>query len=142
MITVDLDKLQLFEVWVNEDPSVRVRAAYPFPISHATGAKSSAVIYFHVLPGHRLGRHTDSAEETVFIKSGSGEAVVGNERAPVSAGQMVLAPAGVPHDFINTGPEPLDCVGFYSSAVVFTVFDLPIQPMNVRLGGTPPPQVS
>jgi quercetin dioxygenase-like cupin family protein len=37
------------------------------------GTDKSAVVCFAVPPGKRLGRHTDTAEETQFILSGSGD---------------------------------------------------------------------
>jgi hypothetical protein len=36
------------------------------------GSTGSATIYFAIVPGERLGRHTDTVEETQFIHKGSG----------------------------------------------------------------------
>ena len=61
------------------------------------GAASSTVIYFAVPPGKRLGRHTDTAEETQFIVSGSGELLLDDGPRPIRAGDVVWIPPGVKH---------------------------------------------
>jgi quercetin dioxygenase-like cupin family protein len=46
------------------------------------GADASCVIHFAVPPGKRLGRHTDTAEETQLFLSGSGELLLDADRSP------------------------------------------------------------
>jgi len=95
------DALELAEVWSETDPDRGAR--FNFPISMETGAASTAVVYFEVPPGKHLGRHRDSAEEVLFIRSGRAEAVVGEQRLTVEAGGLAPVPARVPHDVINVG---------------------------------------
>ena len=40
-----------------------MRVKVNFPFFRGTGTKSTAVVYFEIEPGYRLGTHTDSAEE-------------------------------------------------------------------------------
>ena len=103
MLTVQTDELELIEGW-SENDSTR-RARFNFPIFNLTGALNTAVVYFEVDPGDHLGMHTDSAEEVLYIVSGTAEAIVGDERGEIGPGSLALVPAMVPHDIVNTGDE-------------------------------------
>ena len=82
------------------------------------GADSSCVIYFAVPPGKRLGRHTDTAEETQFFVGGSGELLLDSGPKPVKAGDVIVLTEGTMHDLHNTGSEDLQVIGFFSSPKV------------------------
>ncbi|MDP9487540.1 MAG: cupin domain-containing protein, partial [Actinomycetota bacterium] len=56
----------------------------------------------------------------------------------VSAGELALVPAMVPHALRNVGDETVRVVGFFSSNVVASTFDRPIMPLGQRVVGTPP----
>jgi quercetin dioxygenase-like cupin family protein len=79
------------------------------------GVASSVVISFAVPPGKRLGRHTDTAEETQFFLGGTGELVLDDGVRPVRAGDVVVLPAGTAHDLRNTGTDDLRVIGFFSA---------------------------
>lgn len=55
---------------------------------------------------HKAHTHPDQ-DKLYLVLSGTGEATVGEETATVSAGDLVLAPAGVLHSMRNPGPERL-----------------------------------
>ena len=60
------------------------------------------------LPGQEHAAHVHADQDKLyFVLSGSGDAQVGDETHEVSRGDLVLAPAGVPHGLKNTGLEPL-----------------------------------
>lgn len=140
MIANRLDQLELLECWYENDPTMRVNSG-GFPFHVGTGTKSTAVVYFEVEPGHRLGTHTDSAEEILLCLRGTAEVSLGDEQGQLSAGEMALVPAMVPHGLRNVGAETLKVVGFFSSNVVVSSFDQPVMPFNQRIIGTPPPLV-
>ena len=123
---VDLDSLDFFERTSELDPTIRVRVA--FPHSSAVGTASTATVYFELEPGAHLGRHTDSAEELLLVLEGQGEATVGDESAPASAGAVVTVPAMEPHDIRNVGDGPLRVLGFFSASTVVATFDEPAAP--------------
>ena len=114
MITAQLDRLDLMEYWQEGDHTLR--AKFSRPIQAQTGATSTGVVCFEVEPEHHSGSHTHSAEEIVLILQGEAEAVVGEERGRLCAGDMALIPARVPHDVYNVGEVTLRVVGFLSSA--------------------------
>lgn len=136
MYTADLENLEMLKAWYEDDSNMEVD--FNFPFHAATGNKSSAVVYFEIEPGSYLGTHTDSAEEIVLILSGTVEASLGDEMGQLSAGQAVLVPAMVPHGIRNIGDETARCVGFFSAAVVESIFDRPVMPLAAKKVGTPP----
>lgn len=58
------------------------------------GATDSTVIYFAVPPGKRLGRHTDTAEETQYFVGGRGELLLDSGPKPVKAGDVIVLTEG------------------------------------------------
>jgi quercetin dioxygenase-like cupin family protein len=136
MIAERIDQLELAEVWYENDPTMRLKVNFPFFLG--TGTKSTAVVYFEIEPGHRLGNHTDSAEEILLILEGEAEVTLGDEQGRLSAGELALVPAMVPHGLRNVGDETVRVVGFFSSNVVVSTFDQPMMPFNQRVVGTPP----
>jgi quercetin dioxygenase-like cupin family protein len=136
VIGAQIDELELMEAWYEDDPTMRVRVNFPFFLG--TGNKNTAVVYFEIEPGDRLGTHTDSAEEILLFLEGTAEVAVGDESGRVSAGEMAVVPAMVPHGMRNVGDETVRVVGFFSSNVVVSTFDQPMMPFGQRVVGTPP----
>ncbi len=136
MIAERIDQLELLEVWYENDPTMRLKVNFPFFLG--TGTKSTAVVYFEIEPGYKLGTHTDSAEEILLVLEGEAEVSLGDEQGLLSAGEMALVPAMVPHGLRNAGEETVRVVGFFSSNVVVSTFDQPVMPFNQRVVGTPP----
>ena len=126
MLVSNINELSLAENRSPADPTLGAR--YAFPIFAATGSAATAVVYFEVAPGCRLGRHTDSSEEVLFIVEGEGEATVGEERARISAGGLAVVPALAPHDIRNTGSTPLKVVGFFAGSALMHAFFEPMLP--------------
>src|SRR5262245_14589188 len=114
MLHVDTNALELTEVSWESAPNQRVNVT--FPINRFAGSEDSAVVYFEIAPGDRLPLHTDSAEEILYIVAGEAEAQLGDEHGRVSAGDLVVIPAMVPHGAVNVGEETVKVVGFFSEA--------------------------
>jgi quercetin dioxygenase-like cupin family protein len=104
-------------------------------------ARSKLVVYFEVEPGDRLAVHTDSAEEILYVVSGEAETQIGDERGRITAGDLAVIPAMVPHSLASVGEETLNVVGFFSESEVISTFDEPVQPMGVSVlnQGAPAP---
>lgn len=82
----------------------------------ATGSKSQLVV-MSILPGEEVGEETHPhTEQTLFFQSGVGEALVGEERFAVGAGDIVIVSPGTRHNFTNTGTEPLKIITVYAPA--------------------------
>ena len=128
MLTASTPALELLEATIDSDPRGRVFPA--FPVSRATGAEHTAVVYFEVQPGEYLPTHTDSAEEILYIVAGEGEAQCGDERGHVRAGDLAVIPSMVPHGIANVGDETLKVVGFFCDSHIVSTFHEPLQPMG------------
>jgi quercetin dioxygenase-like cupin family protein len=79
-----------------------------------SGANDSVVIYFAVPPGKRLGKHTDTREETQFFLGGSGQLLLDSGAKPVKKGDVIVLTEGTAHDLHNTGDEDLRVLGFFA----------------------------
>lgn len=102
------------------------------------GSDQSASIYFAMPPGKRLGRHTDTVEETQFILSGSGELLLETGTKPVRAGDLAVLPEGTVHDLRNTGSEDLRVIAFFSAPQVEQHWNEDVwQPGNLTVTGSP-----
>ena len=92
-------------------------------------------------PGRASGVHTDSAEEFLIILEGEGEGLVGEETAPVRAGDVVVVPAMVRHGLTNTGTEVLRVFGTFAGSTNIGTFEEPIAeggPQVFVVGGPMP----
>lgn len=140
MLTADTTKLELTQVWLDSDPEHK-RLRVTFPINKWTGSTDSAVVYFEIEPGGRLAQHTDSAEEILYLVAGEAEAEVGNERGRLTAGDLAVIPAMVPHGLANVGDETVKVVGFFSESEIISTFDEPVQPIGAAVlnQGAPAP---
>jgi mannose-6-phosphate isomerase-like protein (cupin superfamily) len=66
-------------------------------------------------PGGGAVLHTHPYEEVFVTLEGNATFTVGDETIEVGAGQIVVAPAGVPHKFVNSGDGPLRQVDIHPS---------------------------
>jgi mannose-6-phosphate isomerase-like protein (cupin superfamily) len=66
-------------------------------------------------PGDGAVLHTHPYEEVFVTLEGEATFTVGDDTIEVSAGQIVVAPAGVPHKFVNSGTGPLRQVDIHPS---------------------------
>jgi quercetin dioxygenase-like cupin family protein len=79
-------------------------------------------------PGCRLPRHTDSAEETIVVLSGTAELRIGEERCEVSAWGLAVIPKCAPHEVSNRGDEVLRFAAIYAEPEVTTQYEHEVQP--------------
>jgi quercetin dioxygenase-like cupin family protein len=129
-----IGELELVPFSVGADPTAQGRIAVP--VSAETGSAGTVVV-LEVDPGNRIPLHTHSAEETLVVLQGSGEATAGDLHGPVSVGSIIVAPAFTPHGFDNTGTETLRLVGFFPAGVLISYFDAPVTPFGAATFVTP-----
>ena len=81
-----------------------------------TGEHTQLVI-MTIPPDGEIGVEThDENDQILSFVSGLGKAVVGGQTKKVGPGDVVVVPAGVKHNFLNDGPNPL---------VLYTVYGPP-----------------
>jgi|Tabmets5t2r1_1033131.scaffolds.fasta_scaffold10849_2 quercetin dioxygenase-like cupin family protein len=143
MLTAKTSELELMQGWFESDPE-HTRVRVTFPINKWAGSADSAAVYFEIEPGDRLAEHTDSAEEILYLVAGDAEAQVGNERRRLTAGDLAVIPAMVPHGVANVGTETVKVVGFFSEPEIISTFNEPVQPFGAAVlnQGAPPPAPS
>lgn len=81
-----------------------------------TGERSQLVV-MTIPPGGEIGeeRH-DDVEQTLFCLSGNGTVILDGERSPFGPGDAVVVTPRTPHNFVNTGTEPLKIYTIYAPA--------------------------
>jgi mannose-6-phosphate isomerase-like protein (cupin superfamily) len=136
MLIVDLDTVELQD---NTTAGGPIRVAFPW--HSAVGTGNTAAVLFELEPGSMLATHQDSADEALHILEGEGEAVVGDERAFVRAGQVAVVPAMAHHSVRNTGERTLRVLGVFSSATLVATFEQPLAAdgPQVMVAGAPLP---
>src|SRR5512146_3189256 len=87
----------------HEIPGVTAR----WPIREQDGAPHFAMRVFDVERGTDTPLHSHWWEHEVFVLSGQGSIVVGDEKAPISDGTVVFIPGDSLHQLINSGDEVL-----------------------------------
>ena len=121
---------ELSDAWIEGDPSARWRSSSGHGPDEGARASGSSVL--EVDAGCRLPRHTDSAEETIVVVSGTASVTVGEETAELPAGGVALVPECVPHEVRNAGDETLRFVAVYASTDVTTTYEDDVQPDGGR----------
>ena len=82
-------------------------------LGDAAGLKNLGIHIMTVAPGDRSSEYHGHKyeDEAVYVLSGSGTAVIGDERYKIGPGDFVGLPGGGPaHETINDGTEPLVCL--------------------------------
>jgi quercetin dioxygenase-like cupin family protein len=81
-------------------------------------AHGAAASFFHVrnAPGQGATRHVHPYAETWLVLAGRVRFTVGGEDSEAAPGDIVVAPAAVPHGFVSLGPEMLEMVCIHPSA--------------------------
>lgn len=69
-------------------------------------------------PGEGSGLHMHPYRETWVVQRGEAEFAVGEERIRAAAGDVVVAPANVPHRFLNVGSDRLEIVCIHPSETI------------------------
>lgn len=98
----------------NEDIIERAERNTYFREVVATGPHSQVVV-MSIPAGGDIGEevHADVDQVLVFV-AGAGAAILDGERRPVVPSRLVFVPAGVRHNFVNTGPHDLRLYTVYA----------------------------
>jgi quercetin dioxygenase-like cupin family protein len=89
------------------------------------GADHGAPVSFfmiHSEPGDGPELHRHPYAETFVIEEGQATFTVGEETIEAKAGEIVVAPAGIPHAFVNSGSSLLRSVNIHPVAEMETVW--------------------
>jgi quercetin dioxygenase-like cupin family protein len=131
MFAIQLNELPLRTTWTENEPKQRAHSTFPFLLAQEN--ENISMVYFELNPGDQLGRHTDSAEEILFILEGKVEVTVGNESAVVEAPGLALAPTMVPHNLDNVGDSRAKVAGFFPARNIVATFENAWLPDNTHV---------
>lgn len=84
------------------------------------GDANVSFIWVEVEPGDGPRLHQHAYEEIFIVLEGKAIFTVGEETVKVSAGDIVIGPANVPHTFINDGPGILRQIDIHETATILT----------------------
>jgi quercetin dioxygenase-like cupin family protein len=73
------------------------------------------VLLVEAAPGDGPSLHKHPYEEILIVQEGRARFVLGDEEREVGAGEIVIAPADVPHAFTNIGDGPLRQIDIHVS---------------------------
>ena len=73
--------------------------------------------------GHGAPTHLHAVEEVLHVLDGQAEVWIGDERATLTSGQLVIVPAGRKHGFSNTGTSVLHIQSTLASPVFEAAYD-------------------
>jgi quercetin dioxygenase-like cupin family protein len=74
----------------------------------------------HTAPGRGVSPHRHPYPEVFLVQSGEVAFVVDGERIAIAGGNVVVAPAGAVHEFVNTGDATLEMVSIHPVAEMET----------------------
>ena len=106
---VHIDDLPVLQV-----PGREVRNAVSREVS---GSQQMTMQIVDVLPGaeSKPGHTHSDCEEIIFVHSGTGEIMIGDEVHPMGAGDILFLPRGVRHMTRNPGRQKLRLICAFSS---------------------------
>ena len=73
--------------------------------------------------GHGAPTHLHAVEEVLHVLDGQAEVWIGDARATLTGGQLVIVPAGRKHGFSNTGTSTLHIRSTLASPVFEAAYD-------------------
>lgn len=77
-------------------------------------AKNSQLVLMSIKPGEEIGEEVHELDQFLRFEEGIGKAVLDGVESDVGNGSAVVVPAGVRHNFINTGDTDLKLYTVYS----------------------------
>jgi mannose-6-phosphate isomerase-like protein (cupin superfamily) len=77
-------------------------------------------IWVDMQPGETVRLHSHPYKEVFIIQEGQSTFTIGDETLIAHAGQIIVAPADVPHKFINSGTTPLRQIDLHLARDIIT----------------------
>lgn len=79
------------------------------------GGVGVSLIIVEARPGRGPRLHRHPYEEVFVVQEGRATFAVGEDTVEATEGQILVAPAGVPHKFVNSGEGPLRQVDIHAN---------------------------
>lgn len=102
--------------------SIGTRASRKTLIDGESGSESLTVGDLTLKPTGTVPTHIHPTEEAMVILCGTLDAVLGNETVEVQEGDIVLAPAGVKHGFVNRSEKSARIMAIFPTSAMERTF--------------------
>ncbi len=73
----------------------------------------SQLVLMSLLAGEDIGEEVHDVDQFLRIEKGNGKSILNGESHDITDGSAIVVPAGVKHNFINTGSEPMKLYSLY-----------------------------
>ncbi len=77
-------------------------------------AKHSQLVVMSIPPGEDIGEEVHELDQFLRFEKGKGKAILDGMEHEIEDDWAVVVPAGMKHNFVNTGDEPLKLYTIYS----------------------------
>ncbi len=74
----------------------------------------SQLVVMSIEPGDDIGMEVHGLDQFIRIENGKGKAILNGQEYEIEDDWAVVIPAGVEHNIVNTGDEPLKLYTIYS----------------------------
>lgn len=114
MSVIDASKIQGFRIPPPCERSIKVLLAPDI----TEEVKDVSVTQGIIAPHSRNDLHTHEGFELLYIVSGFGRAVLGDETTEIRHDCLIVAPPGVPHQQINDSDDTMKMLAIWTPAVL------------------------
>ncbi|OGI27988.1 MAG: cupin [Candidatus Moranbacteria bacterium RIFOXYB1_FULL_43_19] len=76
--------------------------------------KNSQLVVMALKPGEEIGEEVHTLDQFIRIEAGKGKAVLAGTEHEIEDDWAIVVPAGMKHNFVNTGDEPMKLYTIYS----------------------------
>jgi mannose-6-phosphate isomerase-like protein (cupin superfamily) len=77
-------------------------------------ASHSQLVIMSLLPGEEIGTESHDVDQTLYVVDGAGMVVFDGVEKDFEKGMVVVVPAGVRHNVINTDDDPMKLFTIYA----------------------------
>lgn len=77
-------------------------------------AKNCQLVVMAIKPNEEIGMETHTLDQFFRVEAGRGESILDGVHTPISAGFVVIIPAGTEHNIVNTGTTTLKLYTLYA----------------------------
>ena len=77
-------------------------------------ATKSQLVLMSLRPGEEIGAEVHKVDQALYVVDGEGKVVLDGAGQDFAKGAIVVVPAGVEHNVINAGDEPMKLFTIYS----------------------------
>lgn len=72
------------------------------------------LVLMSIPAGGEIGKEVHGVDQFLRIEAGEGKAILNGDEHALTDGSAVVVPAGVTHNIVNTGDEPLKLYSLYA----------------------------